>query len=101
MAYSISVALILQETTRRAGRPITLTTPEGGDWTDRGTVEALRAKLTAGAVMTLTLHDGRAFQVAWRHRDTPLEARPVLAGLADPDAQTLYRLTLRLIEVGA
>ncbi len=97
--YTLTGALILEEATRQAGRPITLTTPEGGDWTDRATVDSLRAKLTANTTMTLTLHDGRSFPVRWRHDDTPLEAKPVLEGLANPDAAALYHLTLRLIEV--
>jgi len=97
--YSLTGALIVEEATRLAGRPITLTTPDGGDWTDRATVDSLRAKLTANTTMTLTLHDGRAFNVRWRHEETPLEAKPILEGLANPDAAALYHLTLRLIEV--
>ncbi|WP_022949514.1 hypothetical protein [Methylohalobius crimeensis] len=97
--YSLTGALIVEEAARQAGRPITLTTPEGGGWTARGTLDALRAKLTAAGDMPLTLHDGRSFTVRWRHGDTPLEAEPIFSGLADPDADALYRLTLRLIEV--
>ena len=95
--YTLTGALIVEEAAKQAGRPIPLTTPAGGDWTTRSTVEALRAKLAAGTDMTLTLHDGRSFTVRWRFEDTPLEARPVLDGLADPDAAALYRITLRFL----
>ncbi|ADE14182.1 conserved hypothetical protein [Nitrosococcus halophilus Nc 4] len=97
--FTLTGALILEEGTQQAGRPITLQSPAGGAWTTRATAEALRAKLLANNDMTLTLHDGRAFTVRWRHGDTPLEAAPVLEGLADPDTDTLYDLTLRLLEI--
>lgn len=98
--YTLTGALVVEEGERQAGRPITLTTPDGGDWTTRATVDSLKAKLQADNAMTLTLHDGRSFQVLWRHNDTPIEAQPAaLEGVADPDAATLYQLTLRLIEI--
>lgn len=97
--YSLTGALVVEEGIRQAGRPVTLTTPEGGGWISRTTVEALRATLDDEATLTLTLHDGRAISVRWRHDDIPIEAEPILPGLADPDATALYRITLRFIEV--
>ena len=97
--YSLTGALLIDEAAKQAGRPITLTTPDGGGWTTRDTVEALRARLTTDQAMSLTLHDGRTFSVRWRHDKQPLVAEPLLPGLADPDANALYQLTLRLIEV--
>lgn len=95
--YSLTGALLLQEApARQAGRPITL----AGDWAwvERGTVDALRAWLTPGRVMTLTLEDTRVFTVRWRLSDgAPLVARPVLVRLpAEPTDD--YRITLRLME---
>jgi hypothetical protein len=97
--FSLTGALIIEEATRQAGRPLTLQSPDGGAWTSRTTVDALRAKLSANTSMSLTLHDGRQFTVRWRHSETPLEAAPVLEGLADPDSGTLYNLTLRFMEL--
>jgi hypothetical protein len=47
---------------------------------------------------TLTLGDGRAFAVAFRHTETAIEAEPVLGFPARSDSD-LYRLTLRLMEI--
>lgn len=96
--FSLTGALIVEEATRQAGRPMTLQTPEGGAWTTRATVNLLRATLTANTSMTLTLHDARNFNVRWRHSETPLESSPVLEGLADPEDSSIYNLTLRFIE---
>jgi hypothetical protein len=97
--FSLTGALIIEEATRQAGRPLTLQSPDGGAWTARATADGLRAKLAANTSMTLTLHDGRAFTVRWRHGETPLEASSVLEGLADPDLDTLYHLTLKFLEI--
>jgi hypothetical protein len=97
--FSLTGALIIEEATRQAGRPFTLQSPDGGAWTTRAVADGLRAKLAANTSMTLTMHDGRTFTVRWRHGETPLEAVPVLDGLANPDANTLYNLTLKFLEV--
>lgn len=98
--FSLTGALIVDEGSRQAGRSITLTTPDGGDWTTRSVIDTLYAKLGQSADMTLSLHDGRSFTVRWRQGETPIEAKPAaLEGVADPDGATIYSLTLRLIEV--
>jgi hypothetical protein len=105
VTYSLSGALIREESTRLAGRPLTL---EGGRtwaWLPRADLDTLRtALLTAGATWTLTLHDGRSFTVCARHDDTagPLSAAPVPivrdSGPADPDDDTWYYLdAIRLL----
>lgn len=94
--YSLAGALVIEEATRLAGRPLTL---EGGRtwaWLARADLDTLHAALlTAGATWTLTLHDGRQFTVAARQDgDGPLKAAPLPivrdSGPADPDAETLY-----------
>ncbi len=102
-SYLLTGALQIQSATRLAGRPITLVGAPDMAWVSRATVEQLRA--WAALALTdstgrfrLTLSDGRAFTVAFRHDDTALEAEPVLGFPARSDAD-LYRLTLRLMEI--
>jgi hypothetical protein len=78
--YSLDGALIIQESARQAGRPITLVGKSDGTAHTGGiTLTNLRLLQTAlnvlGATWTLTLHDARAFTVAVR--DNPLEAEPL------------------------
>lgn len=102
-SYLLTGALLIQSATRLAGRPITLVGAPDMAWVSRATVEQLRA--WAALALTdstgrfrLTLADGRAFTVVFRHDDTALEAEPVLGFPARSDAD-LYRLTLRLMEI--
>jgi hypothetical protein len=78
--YSLTGALIVQQSTKLAGRPVTLvgrsdgTAHTGG--ISRTNLLALQTALdVAGASWTLTLHDARTFTVA--ARDNPLEAEPL------------------------
>lgn len=95
-AYSLTGALLLEEAPRQAGRPITLE----GMWVERTTVEAVQALADApGSDRLLTLPDGRQFSVRFRHDGGPaVDARP-LHPVATPAPDTLYSLTLRLLEV--
>lgn len=90
-------ALVVEETANAKGRPITLE----GAWLTGATISSLQAiHAQVATPMTLTLPDGRTFQVLWR-RDTDgggLEAVPVFP-VAVTDAATLYDVTLRLMEV--
>lgn len=85
--------LTIQRAAKIAGRPVTLELPSDCI-TYRPVVLALQALLGRES-MTLTLHDGRALTVTWRHGDGPMES-PQLFPLAYPDARTPHRLTLRL-----
>ena len=103
VSYLLTGALLIQSATRLAGRPITLVGAPDMAWVSRSAVEQLRAwaalALTASSGrFQLTLADGRAFTVAFRHDDVALEAEPVLGFPARSDAD-LYRLTLRLLEL--
>lgn len=78
--YSLTGALIVEEATRQAGRPITLAGQSDSDshtgWMTRNDLLTLRAALTvAGAAFTLTLHDARTFAVI--PRQDPLDAVPL------------------------
>ncbi len=108
--YSLTGALIVQESVRLAGRAMTLTgQSDGADhtaWITRSDLTALQTALTAaGATLTLTLHDGRVFTVAPRHDgDGPLQATPLPAYRsllpANPSPSHWYLLReIRLMEV--
>ena len=108
--YSITGALLVQVSTRQAGRPITLIGQSSGNshtaWISRADLLTLRALLeTAGAEHLLTLHDARTFTVSARQDGNgPLEAEPLpkVASFlpADPDDDDWYVLkAVRLMEV--
>jgi len=93
---TLSGAMVVEETPRQSGRPITLE----GLWCDRSTVEALRTlEEQVATEMTLDLPDGRTFTVLWRRDSEPaLRADPLLPAVIDPDPDELYEVTLRLME---
>lgn len=102
-SYLLTGALLIQSATRLAGRPITLVGAPDMAWVSRATVEQLRvwaalALTDSAGRFQLTLSDGRAFTVVFRHDDTALEVEPVLGFPARSDTD-LYRLTLRLMEI--
>lgn len=85
---SLTGAEIVQTGTLQAGRPITLQGGQDFAWVDYATVEALRSlAVAAGATYTLTLPDGRTFNVRFRAEETPIEASPVLHRVS-PDTGT-------------
>jgi len=105
VARSLTGALIIQASAMQAGRPITLEAKgDGHVWLRRADVDAARGLLAVpGAVLALTLVDGRQFNVTGRHHDgIPFEADQVsFVATADTALRdTLpYTLTLRLMQV--
>ncbi|AAU91182.1 conserved hypothetical protein [Methylococcus capsulatus str. Bath] len=102
-SYLITGALLIQSALRQAGRPITLMGAPDMAWVTRATVEQLRAWAAipvsaASGRFALTFADGRAFTVAFRHGDTPIESEPVL-GIPARSGGDFYRLTLRFLEI--
>jgi hypothetical protein len=97
VTYSLTGALIISESVKLAGRPITLEAKQmdmGWVWVVLATVVALYAlAATPGWTGLLTLADGRTFTVAFR--EDGVTATPVLhrAPAAEGDA---YALTLKL-----
>jgi hypothetical protein len=98
--YGLTGALIVQESTKLAGRPITLAGQSSGNqsaacWITRAHLLTLQTALqVAGAEFTLTLHDARTFTVAPRQDPLDAEARPVVKSFlpADPDDDAWYWL---------
>lgn len=101
--YSLTGALIVEQATKQAGRPITLVGGKDFAWLTRSALTSLKTLLNTGAPMTLTLHDARSFSVLPANED-PLAVSPLPrvrdSGLADPDDEAIYVLdSLKLIEV--
>lgn len=95
--YSIEGALIIQETAKLAGRPITLRGGRQWAWMQRDDLLDLKAALEDDEVeLLLTLHDSRTFTVTSRHSDGqgPIEAYPLPivrdSGPADPTDDSWY-----------
>ncbi len=108
--YTLTGALLVEEATKQAGRPITLAGQSDGSahtaWITRANLALLRAALdTPLAQFTLTLHDGRTFTVIPRRDGNgPLEAEllPVAKSFAPGNPNTGYQYILnavRLLEV--
>ena len=98
---ALNGALVIQEAAQLAGRPITLTTDEGGDWMKRSDLDALMALANmAGGQYTLTLNDARTFTVAFRRSSgTPaVKAVPVFATNSS-DAVDLFAVTINFMTV--
>ena len=103
VSYLITGALLVQSAVRQGGRPITLVGAADMAWVTRATVEQLHAwaSIPLGASdgrFTLTLADARAFTVAFRHAEVPIESEPV-KGIPARLASDFYRITLRLMQV--
>lgn len=101
--YTLTGALVVDQATKQAGRPITLVGGRQWAWLTRTQALALQALLATGAEMTLTLHDARTFTVLPANEDAlTLTLLPIVqdSGPADPSAGAHYVLeTLKLIEV--
>lgn len=101
LEYSLSGAVLFEESTKLAGRPVTLSGGPQWAWLTRTELETLRTLLDEAALsLTLTLHDARTLTVTPDRSGTgpvEVEALPVIAGSgpADPSGTTQYAL-LRL-----
>jgi len=102
--YSTTGALLIDLGTRQAGRPITLEGSERHALLTLTQAEEMRALAAMpDAVMTLTLHDGSAYQVVFDHsgeQSQPFEATPWV-DYSDPIPKDWYVPVFRFIEVGA
>lgn len=98
--YTTTGALLIEEGTRQAGRPITLEGSEDRTWCTRAVVDQLRAwAATSAIVLQLTLR-GVQRNVTWDHERGALAGLPVLfyadGAIASDD---WYVPTLRLLEL--
>lgn len=101
---AVTGALIVQEGTRQAGRPITLASGnDGNEWhgiVDYAVAQALLAAANAGGVYTLTIPtvDGtEVHTVRWDAAD-PITARELIK-VYPPGPQDWWAITLKFIVV--
>lgn len=95
---TLSGAIVVEEAVQSEGRPITLRS-DGEAWVRRSTVLELQA-LAAVPSLRMQLHlNGRIFTVIWRRESGGGFEAKQLYRIADPDTQTPYEITLRLLEV--
>ena len=100
--YSLTGALVVEQATKQAGRPITLIGGKSFAWLTRAEVVSLQALLDTGAVLTLTLHDARTFSVLPAEAPLAVSPLPIVqdSGPADPSSGARYVLeSLKLMEV--
>lgn len=99
LSYSATGSLFIQESTKQAGRSITLQGAEDMGWITRSTADALQAlKNAAGTEMTLTLSDGRTFSVMFA-QENPIEISPLRRG-AFFGADDYFKInSIKLMEV--
>ncbi|MBS9779666.1 MAG: hypothetical protein KGV51_03480 [Moraxellaceae bacterium] len=93
--YTLTGAMIIQQGTKKAGRPITLT----GDWVwhKRADLETLRDWTDSpNLTMTLIHYDGREFSVIWRLHDNAIQAEPVYYQTPEQDNEP-YIATLQFM----
>lgn len=99
--YSLTGALLIENATRQAGRPISLQAPDAEmAWHPRSTVDLLRTWASVpGQQFLLTLDDARSFNVVFRHHEPPaLEAKPV-RNMTSFEADDDWQMTLKFMEI--
>ena len=94
--YTLTGSIVFESALKHGGRTIMIGEGSSRVHTTRAVVDALYAKLSINAEMTLTLQDSREFTVRFHHENKPIDAKPVfdyrIKNPADP-----YHLTFRLI----
>ena len=98
--FSLGGALLIEQGTKLAGRPITLAGSDNVAWVKRSVIEALMVEAAkTDHQMTLTLEDGQEFTVMFSHEHgKPLTAEPVIRKLP-PESEDYYTLIIRLMEI--
>lgn len=92
--YSINGSLIVQASTKKTGRIITLEGNKNTAWTTRETLLQLQTKAEVGGEWVLTWTDARTFNVMI----ISLEAEQLIH-IIDPDLNHLYKIILNLLEI--
>lgn len=96
--YSLTGALIVEQSVKQAGRPVTLQGAEDRAWIRRADVDRLHAWVALpGLQLTLTLR-GSERAVIFRRDSAPVEAQMVMF-YGNPIPDDLYVVTIRLMEV--
>ena len=98
---SLTGALIVQEATQLAGRPITLLGGDDRCWANRSLIDSLYSLLESeGEEMTLNLGLDGIHTVIWNRKSNPLEVRPIIPS-DDLVDTTLYIVSkLQFLKIG-
>jgi len=99
--YSITGSLILESAVKQTGRSISLESPDNEiAWHTRYEVDTLRAwAAIPGLQMSLTLDDGRQFNVVFRHHEPPaFDATPILGTTTFAQSDP-WQFKLKLMEI--
>ena len=99
LEYSTAGALVVDEWSKQAGRPITLAGAVDRAWCRRETLKTLNAWAgQAGLTMTLD-HNGTPYIVLWDHTEGPITAEPIVE-YREPLDTDFYNLTLFFVHLG-
>jgi hypothetical protein len=95
---TLTGALVIDQRTTPIGRPITLKS-NGGVWAARSMVLTLKQwEGTLSKKMTLTLHDGRTFKVAFNADPVAVTAEPIIR-VNNPEPNSRYAFDIKLIVI--
>lgn len=99
--YALSGALLIDEDTRLAGRPITLAPAPGMGSIPKAALDQLYAwAAVSGQQLTLTLNDGRSFNVRFSLAGVAVDAKPIRGWRVPAGTENdRWKTTLRFIEV--
>ena len=97
--YSLGGAVIVQQGTKLAGRPVTLGNEDQHNWLRKATITTLLAWADVPELeMTLTAPDGRNLNVTFRTHDGALQASPV-RWMHDEEDDAWYHAEIRLMTI--
>jgi hypothetical protein len=95
---TLTGALVIETAQKLAGRPITLAGTRESGWATKAQVDAVFAKLSMTGVLVLILPNSETFNVKFRHKDKPIESKPIV-DYSIMDAADYYDLTIKLMTV--
>lgn len=96
--YSLGGAIIIQQGTRLAGRPVTLGNDAEHDWLRKSVVAQLLAWAAVPELEMTLDYQGKQLSVIWRNHEQALQASPVLWQHDEGD-DAWYHVELRLMTI--
>ena len=96
--YTLGGAVVIQQGTKLAGRPITLGNDDVHNWLPKATVETLREWTDVPELVMTLDYQGRQFDVCWRIHDQAIAATPV-GWRHDEGNDAWYHAELRLMTI--
>lgn len=99
LEYSTTGALVVDEWTKQAGRPITLAGTVERGWCKRDTLKTLNTWAGQTGLTLSLMHNGVAYSVMWDHSAGPITAEPIVE-YREPEDTDFYSLTLYFVHLG-